>query len=192
MAGAKFRIERMPASTIRSATSWTAVAGVAITPIAMPSVRTSAGRSSTWWIDSSPDPLPHLRRIHVDQRGDAEPPFGEPSVVRERMPEVADAGDHDGPVLRQPELAADLVDQVGDVVADAARAVGAQVREVLAHLRRVHARRLGQRLRRDRGGPGFGDVDQRVQVDGQPADGRLGDGPTLRHGRTARAGIGAG
>ena len=54
----------------------------------------------------------------------------------------------------RPSSRRDLVQQVLDVVADAPGAVGAEVREVLAHLGRVHAGQLGQPLRGDRRRPG--------------------------------------
>ena len=102
-----------------------------------------------WRIGRPPTASPTFAGSASTSAGHAEPALGEPLVVRERVAEVADADDHDRPVLREPELAADLVDQVRDVVADAARPVGAQVRQVLADLRRVHAGGLGERLGRD-------------------------------------------
>ena len=166
----------MPASTIRSATSCTADGGRrdhadrdVVVRHERPAGRRRGGRVSR------PIALPHLRRVDVDERGDAEPAFGEAPVVRQGVPEVPDAHDHDGPVLGEPELAPDLMDQVRDVVPDAARAVGAEVGQVLAHLRGVHARGLGEGLGRHRGGARLGDVDEGSQVDGQPSDRRLGD-----------------
>ena len=81
----------------------------------------------------------------------------------------------DRPVPGEAELAADLVQQVLDVVADAPGAVGAEVREVLADLGRVHAGQLGQPLRRDRGDLVLGGLEQGPVVQRQPGDGRLGD-----------------
>jgi hypothetical protein len=66
--------------------------------------------------------------------------------------QVADADDDDGPVVGEPELAAHLEQQVLDVVADAAGAVGPEVGEVLAHLGGVHAGQLGEALGGDGGG----------------------------------------
>ena len=70
-----------------------------------------------------------------------------------------------GPVLGEAELPADLVDQVGDVVADPAGAVGAQVREVLADLGGVDAGGLGERLGGDRDRALRGHLHQRPEVD---------------------------
>ena len=62
--------------------------------------------------------LPHtfadLRRIDVDERRHAEPTVTEPLVVGEGVPQVPDPRDRDAPVLCEPQLSADLVDQ-GDV-----------------------------------------------------------------------------
>ena len=94
------------------------------------------------------DLLPHPRRIGVEQADDAEAARGETAVVGQRVPEVSDADDHDGPVLGQAELAGDLVDEVVGVVADAAGAVGPEVGEVLAQLRARDAARGGELLAR--------------------------------------------
>ena len=53
----------------------------------------------------------------------------------------------------EPERGADVQDELGDVVADAAGAVGAEVRQVLAQLGRADARGGGERLARHGGGP---------------------------------------
>ena len=74
----------------------------------------------------------------------------------------------------RPELAAHLEEQVLDVVADAAGAVGAEVREVLADLGGVDPGQLGQSLRRDRG-RGPVELEQAAQVHRQPGDRGLGD-----------------
>ena len=141
---------------------------MAITPIATARAATSSGRSSTWRIARPPTRSPTLAGSASTSAATAEPALGEAPVVRQRVPEVADADDDDRPVLGEPQLAADLVDQVRDVVAHAAGAVGAEVREVLADLRRVHAGGLGQRLGGDRGGALLREVDEAAQVDGQP------------------------
>jgi len=88
--------------------------------------------------------------------------------------QVAEPHDDDGPVLREAELAADLVEQVLDVVPHAAGAVGAEVRQVLADLGGVDARHLGQALRRHRGGLGVSHLDEAPQVDREAGDRRLG------------------
>src|SRR4051794_41606424 len=100
----------------------------------------------------SVDALADPTRIGVDERGDPEAAGAEPGVVGKGMTEIADPDDDDGVVLGQPEDARDLVNEVLDVVADTAGAVGTEVRQVLAQLRRTDARRGGQRLRGDRRG----------------------------------------
>ena len=136
----------MPAATIRSATSWAATAGVAITPIATPCSRTICSRSSKGRTSTPADDLAVAARVGVEQRDDAEAAAAEAGVVGQRVAEVADADDDDGPVLGHADLAGDLVAQVVDVVADAAGAVGAEVGEVLAQLGAVDAGRGGELL----------------------------------------------
>ena len=70
--------------------------------------------------------LPDLARVGVDERDDPEAAGAEAAVVGERLAEVADADDRDRPVVGEAELAGDLVEQVLDVVPDAAGAVGAR------------------------------------------------------------------
>ena len=48
-----------------------------------------------------------LLLLGVDERGHPEPSLAEALVVREGVAEVPDAGDHDAPVLREPELPAE-------------------------------------------------------------------------------------
>ena len=175
-AGAKFRIERTPAPTIASATACAAAAGVQMTPISASCSRAIAGRSSTGRIASSPIRSPTFAGSASTSAGGPEPPLGEPPVVGERVPEVADPDDHDRPVLREPELAADLMEQVRDVVPHPSGPVRPEVGQVLADLRRVDAGRLGERVGGDRGDAGLGELDQRPEVDRQPPDGGLRDG----------------
>ena len=116
----------------------------------------------------------------VDERGDHEAPLPEPRVVGERMTEVAHADDDAGPVVGEPELAADVEEQVLDVVADAPGPVAAEVRQVLAHLGGVDPGHLGQPLRRDRRQLGVGDLLERPQVHRKARHRRLGDLPEVR------------
>ena len=91
------------------------------------------------------------------------------------MAQVADADDHDGPVVGQAELAGDLVEEELDVVPHASGPVGAQVREVLAHLRGVDAGQGGEALGRDGADVLVGGLEQGPVVEGQADDRRLGD-----------------
>ena len=75
----------------------------------------------------------------------------------------------------RPSSAGDLVQEVVDVVADAAGAVGAEVRQVLADLGRVDAGQLGQALRGDRGDLVLGGLEEGPVVERQAGDRRLGD-----------------
>ena len=70
-----------------------------------------------------------------------------------------------------PEVAPQLL----DVVADAADAELAEIREVLADLRRIQVELLGQRLRRDRAHARRIEGVEAAQVDRQPVGRQLGD-----------------
>src|ERR1041384_3869588 len=71
------------------------------------------------------DLLPDLGSIDVKNGDDLKATLAEPTIVRERTPQVTDADDRAVPILRQAQLARDLVDQVLDVVADTPRSVRA-------------------------------------------------------------------
>src|SRR4029077_11758332 len=89
--------------------------------------------------------------------------------------EIAGSDDDDRPVLGEAQLARHLVDQVVDVVADAAGAIGAEGREVLAELRRVHPGRCSKFFARH--GRDI-TVRQRVkgaQIEREASEGRLRD-----------------
>src|ERR1041384_446460 len=64
------------------------------------------------------DLLPDLGSIDVKNGDDLKATLAEPTIVRERTPQVTDADDRAVPIVRQAQLARDLVDQVLDVVAD--------------------------------------------------------------------------
>ncbi len=66
-------------------------------------------------------------RICVDEGGHPETPGSEPGIVREGMTEIADADDHNGPVLGEPDLSGDLMAQEVDFVADTTGPVRAEV-----------------------------------------------------------------
>src|SRR5579864_5388142 len=126
--------------------------------------------------DHRVDGLADLRLVDVDQRAHAEPALAEAAIVRQRAPEVADADDDAVPILREPELTADLINEVLDVVADAARAVRTEVREVFPDLRRVDPGGFGKPFARDRLHPALGHVHEASQVQREPRDGRFRDG----------------
>ena len=175
-----------PAATSWSATCWAAAAGVAITPMAIDSGGGDGrqlGRScrTTRPLISSPTRL----GIGVEERGDAEPAAGETGVAGQRVTEVTDADQRDGAPLGEAEHELDLLDQQGDVVADAAGAVRAEVGEVLAQLGGVDPGGGGEPLAGDGLVPGLGEVVQRTQIFWEPGDGRL------RQVRERRYGTGA-
>ena len=135
-----------PAATSRSAASWAAGPGVATTPIETSLRAHDRGQVADRADADAADHGADLGRVVVDDAGDREAALAEPAVAGERLAEVAGADDHDGPVVGEAELAAHLVDEVLDLVADAAGAVRAEVAEVLAHLRRVDAGEIGELL----------------------------------------------
>ena len=175
--GAKFRMLVTPASTIWSATSWAAAAGVAITPMATPCSRTIARRSVERPYDDPGDGLAVPLVVGVEQGDDTEAAAAEAGVVGERVTEVADPDDDDRPVTGGAHLAGDLEAQVVHVVPDAAGAVATEVGEVLAQLGAVDAGRGGEVLARADPRARLGQGGQRPQVDGQPGHGRLGNLP---------------
>ena len=138
-----------PAATSRSAASWAARAGRGDRRRSTRSLaRTIAARSSMRRTRTPPMHRADLGGVDVDDAGDREAALAEAAVAGEGLAEVAGADDHDGPVVGQAELAADLVDEVLDLVADAAGAVAAEVAEVLADLGGVDAGEVGELLGR--------------------------------------------
>src|SRR6478609_6957759 len=119
--GAKFRMLVTPHATSRSATSCAATAGVAITPMATSWSATICSRLSNA-CTSMPATTSSRRaaagRVGVEQCHDPEAAAAEAGVVGQRLAEVADADDDDGPVLGHADLAGDLVAQVLHVVPD--------------------------------------------------------------------------
>ena len=85
-----------------------------------------------------------LGGIDVDDAGDRESALVEAAVPGERLAEVAGADDHDRPFVFETELTPDLVHEVVDLVADATRAVAAEVRQVLADLGGVDTGQFGE------------------------------------------------
>ena len=84
--------------------------------------------------------------------------------------------------------------RVGDLVADAADAAGAQVREVLAQPGRVDPGRRGQLAGGDGAPATVGQSRQHPEVHGQACDGGLrdGPGPRLDHGLSTAVAPGTG
>ena len=119
--------------------------------------------------------LADLRAQVVEQRDDLEAFLPEARIVGQRQTEVAGADDRDAQLAIETEDLAQVPLQIADVVADAADAELAEVREVLADLRGVQVELLGERLRRDRLDAGRLELVEAAQVDRQPVGGELGD-----------------
>ena len=105
----------------------------------------------------------------------SKPSWRKPGIVGEREAEVAGAHDRDAQLAIEAENLPQVALQIVDVVADAADAELAEVREVLANLRGVQVELLGERLRRDRADAGVFELVEAAQVDRQPVGGELGD-----------------
>ena len=116
-----------------------------------------------------------LGLVDVDDAGDGKAALAETAVAGEGLAEVAGADDDDRPVVGEAELAADLVDEIRDLVADAARAVAAEVAQVLANLRGVDAAQFGEPLGRDAVDAFVALLGEDSQVDGKPGNGGIWD-----------------
>ena len=166
----------MPAATTVLTTAWAASAGTAMTAIVICSRRTTSRNSRMSWMAT---PLrerwPILSARRVEQRDDLEPFVAEAGIVGERQPEIAGAHDRDAHATVEAENLPQVAAQLLDVVADAADAELAEVREVLADLRGVEVELLGQRLRRHRAHAGRVERVQAAQVDRQPVGRQLGN-----------------
>ena len=101
--------------------------------------------------------------------------LAEPAVAGEGLAEVAGADDDDRPVVGEAELAADLVHEIGDLVADAARAVAAEVAEVFANLGGVDTAEFGETLGRDAVDAFVALLGEDPQVHRKPGNGGIGD-----------------
>ena len=126
------------------------------------------------------DPHADLGRVDIDDAGDGIAALAEAAVAGEGLAEVAGADDDDGPVVVEPELPAELVDEVLDVVADAAHPVGPEVAEVLAHLGGVDPGEIGELLRRQVDDPRLERLREQAQVLGKPGNCRLRNAPSAR------------
>src|SRR5439155_23621177 len=111
----------------------------------------------------------------VEERGDLKTLPAKPRVVGERKPQVACADDGDAKSAVETENLSEVALEIAHVVADAAHAELAEVREVLADLGRVEGELLGQRLRGN--GPDLGllELIQAAKIDRQAVGGQLRD-----------------
>ena len=107
---------------------------------------------------------------------DLEAFLAEARIVGERQPEIAGAHDRDAQLAVEAEDLPQMPLQIADVVADAADAELAEIREVLADLRGVQMELLGERLRRDRPHAGAVERVQAAQIDRQTVGRELRDG----------------
>src|SRR5262249_40949276 len=99
----------------------------------------------------------------------------EARIVGEREPEVAGAHDRDAQLAVETEDLPQVALQIADVIADAADAELAEVREVFPDLRGVEVKLFGERLRRDRADAGVFESVEAAQVHGKAVGGELGN-----------------
>src|SRR5262249_22191790 len=147
----KLRIACTPAATTVLTTGCAASAGTAITAMPIPSRLTIFRKSRASGISTPPrERLPafFLRGSH--RATHSEPAAPKARVVGQRETEIARAHDRDADAAIQPEDLAQVPPQLLDVVADAADAELAEVRQILADLRRIEVELLGERLGGDR------------------------------------------
>ena len=130
--------------------------------------------------------MPDLFAHGIEQRGDLEPFIAEARVVRERQPEVAGAHDGDGDAAVEAEDLPQVPPQLLHVVAHAAHAELAEVRQVLPDLGGVEVELLGEPLRRHRAHARRVERVQAAQIDREAVGRQLRD--RLGRLRPARAG----
>ena len=106
-----------------------------------------------------------------------------PAVVGQREPEVAGPHDRHAHAAVEAENLPQVPPQLLDVVADAADAELAEIRQVLPDLRRVQVELLGERLRRNRPDARRVERVQAAQIDRQPIGRQLGNRLGQRAGR---------
>src|SRR5262245_50044183 len=99
--------------------------------------------------DAAPRFVADLFIGRIEERRDLKPFLTESRIVRKGKPEVARPHDRHTQAPIESENLAEVTTQFLDVVADTSHTELTKVREVLANLRRVEMKLLGQRLRRD-------------------------------------------
>src|SRR5688572_30129387 len=99
-------------------------------------------------VDRYPAPrlVANLLVGRIEERGDLEPFLTKPGVISERETEIAGAHDGHAQLSIEAENLPQVPAQFLDVIADAAHAELAEVREILANLGGVEMELLGERL----------------------------------------------
>src|SRR5205085_998687 len=115
--------------------------------------------------DASARVLAHLLAAVLEERSDLKPFLAEAGVVGERQTEVPGSHDGDAELLVQSENLTKMPFQIADVIADAADAELAEIREVLANLRGVQVELPGERLRRHSADAGIIELIQAAEID---------------------------
>ena len=150
--GAKFKMAFTPASTIVSATSWAAPAGVVITPMPSgPPLPASLPALGDVLHGEPGDELADRAGVDVEQPDDAETFATKPGRPRKRMAEMTHARHDDGPLLVDPELPLHLAEEEVDVEPVPRVPYVPKWERSLAHFGGVHAAGVGEPGGRDRG-----------------------------------------
>jgi hypothetical protein len=119
--------------------------------------------------------LPDLLAEVVEERRDLESFLAEPGVVSQGEPEITRPHDRDAQLLIQSENLAEMALEIANVVADAADAELAEVREVFTNLCGVEMELLGQRLGRDGSDAGAVEHVEAAQINRESIRGQFGD-----------------
>src|SRR6185295_12686756 len=116
-----------------------------------------------------------LGLVDVDDSGDRKAALTETVVSGECLSEVAGADDHHRPVVGKAEFASNLIHEIRDLVADAARAVAAEVAQVLSNLRGIDTAQSGEPLGRDAVDAFVALLGEDSEVDGESGNGGIWD-----------------
>src|SRR5450759_2399138 len=115
-----------------------------------------------------------LVRVGIVDRDPRHPSIAEAAVAQQRADKANQTHNTDAALLGEPERLRDVSGERVDLVADAAGPELPEIAEVLADLRRVPARHLGDPDGADDGDAHGLRLVQAAQVDGQPLDRGLG------------------
>ena len=174
--GEKFNTALTPTATTWSSTGCADSAGTAITAMSIAVALDDLlqlPEIEDW--DAAPGLVADLGVSDVEQRDDLEPLPAEAGIVGKRQSEVAGAHHRDPELAVEAENLAQVTLEVLDVIADASDAKLAEIRQILADLRRVQVKLLGQRLGRNGVDAGRFELSQAAQIDRKTVGRQLGD-----------------
>ena len=186
--GAKFKIPRTPAWTSASATCCAALIGVAMTPMSKPPLEAASASVSTSFTVSPPTRWPIRAGSRSKTATTSKPWSANPRYASSAEPMWPAPTTATRQRRSSPRMAADLLAQVRDVVAESAPAERSEIREVLADLGGGDALALGEPARGDHA-LAFGvDLVEHAVVVREPPHAGFGDGAARATRDAARAG----